>query len=127
MDGEFIEFDGGGDNGTVREALVGMLCLASLGGMVRWLRNKNKHTLFSFLLALMTSAFMGLQAHFFMRYLGVDQDLQFAVAGACGYGAGQLLDAVTPLMIRWGYKRLGVECPTPKRRAEDRRSETQKE
>jgi hypothetical protein len=121
MDGKVVEFDGGGGNGTVREALIGMLCLASLGGVVRWLRSKGRHTLFSFLLALMTSAFVGLQAHFFMRYLGISQDLQFAFVGACGYGAGQLLDAVTPLLIRWGYKQMGVECPVPRRRAEDRR------
>jgi hypothetical protein len=113
-------FDGGGDGGTVRETLFGMLFLASLGGLVRWLRGRGKHTWFSFFLALLTSAFVGLQAHFLMRYFGLDQNLQFAMAGACGYGAGQLLDAVTPLLIRWGCKRLGVECPVPKRRAEDR-------
>jgi hypothetical protein len=96
-----------------------MLFLASLGGIVRWFRGKGKHTWFSFFLALLTSAFVGLQAHFFMRYFGINQDLQFALAGACGYGAGQLLDAVTPLLIRWGYKRLGVEYPAPRRRAED--------
>jgi hypothetical protein len=120
MDGKVLKFEGTGGNEAVRDTLFGMLCLASLGGVVRWLRNKNKHTLFSFLLALATSAFVGLQAHFFMRYLGLNQDLQFAIAGACGYGAGQLLDAATPLMIRWGYKRLGVEYPVPRRRAEDR-------
>jgi hypothetical protein len=76
--------------------------------------------LFSFFLALATSAFVGLQTHFFMRYFGLSQDLQFAIAGACGYGAGQLLDAVTPLMIRWCYKRLNVEYPAPRRRAGDK-------
>jgi hypothetical protein len=120
MDGKVIEFEGTGGNDAVRETLFGMLFLASLGGLVRWLRGRGKHTWFSFFLALATSAFVGLQAHFFMRYLGVNQDLQFAIAGACGYGAGQLLDAVTPLLIRWGCKRLGVECPVPRRRAEDR-------
>jgi hypothetical protein len=88
--------------------------------MVRWIRNKDKHTWFSFFLALFTSAFIGLQVHFLARYLGINQDLQFALAGACGYGAGQLLDSVTPLLIRWGYKRLGVEYPSPRRRAEDK-------
>jgi hypothetical protein len=115
-----LKFDGAGGNDAVRDTLFGMLCLASLGGVVRWLRNKGKHTWFSFLLALLTSAFVGLQAHFFMRYLGFNQDLQFALAGACGYSAGALLDAVTPLLIRWGYKRMGVEYAPPKRRAEDR-------
>jgi hypothetical protein len=119
MDGKIVEFDGGG-NGTVREALFGVLCLASLGGLVRWLRSRNKHTWFSFLLALLTSAFVGLQAHFFMLYLGLDQNLQFAVSGACGYSAGALLDTMTPLIVRWSYKRLGVEYPEPRRRAEDR-------
>jgi hypothetical protein len=107
-------------NDTVRDTLFGMLCLAALGGVVRWLRNKDRHTLFSFLLALITSAFIGLQVHFLMRYLAVDQNLQFALAGACGYSSGALLDAVTPLLIRWGYKRMGVEYAAPKRRAEDR-------
>jgi hypothetical protein len=114
-----IRFEGGGD-GTVRDTLLGMLCLASLGGVVRWLRNKGGHTLFGFFLALTTSAFVGLQAHFFMRYLGLNQDLQFALAGACGYGAGALLDAITPLMIRWAYQRLGVPYPNPQRRADDK-------
>jgi hypothetical protein len=127
VNGEVLKFEGTGGNDTVRDTLFGMLYLASLGGLVRWLRNKNKHTWFSFLLALLTSAFVGLQAHLFLRYLGVDQDLQFALAGACGYSSGALLDALTPLMIRWGYERLGMEYPTPHRRAEDRRSETQKE
>jgi hypothetical protein len=120
MSAKVVRFDGGGGDGTVRETLFGMLLLASFGGLVRWLRGRGKHTLFSFFLALLTSAFIGLQAHFFMRYFGIDQNLQFALSGACGYGAGQLLDAVTPLMIRWAYKRLGVECPMPRRRAEDR-------
>jgi hypothetical protein len=115
-----LRFEGTGGNEAVRDTLFGMLCLASLGGVVRWMRNKSKHTLFSFFLALTTSAFVGLQIHFFMRYLGLNQDLQFALAGACGYSAGALLDAVAPLLIRWGYRRLGVEYPTPHRRAEDK-------
>jgi hypothetical protein len=120
-DGRILRFEGAGGNSAVRETLFGMLFLASLGGIVRWLRSKNKHTVFSFLLALVTSAFIGLQVHFFMKYLGLDQDLQFAISGACGYSAGALLDALTPLLIRWGYKRLGVEYPPPCRRAEDKK------
>jgi hypothetical protein len=120
MYGKVARFDGGGGDGTLRDTLIGMLFLASLGGIVRWFRGKGKHTLFSFFLALLTSAFVGLQAHFLMRYFGIDQNLQFALSGACGYGAGQLLDAVTPLMIRWTYKRLGVEYPTPQRRLGDK-------
>jgi hypothetical protein len=104
----------------LHETFIGVLCLALLGGLVRWMRGKNKHTLVSFFLALLSSAFVGLQAHFFMRYLGLSQDLQFALSGACGYSAGALLDAMTPLMIRWCHKRLGVEYPVPRRRAEDK-------
>ncbi|MDR1875863.1 MAG: phage holin family protein [Synergistaceae bacterium] len=106
----------------MREAIISVLCLASLGGLVRWLRNKNGHTWFSFLMALLTSAFVGLQVHFFMRYMGLDQNLQFALSGACGYSAGALLDVLTPLMIRWCYKRLDLEYPVPRRRTEDRRN-----
>ena len=34
-------------------------------------------------------------------------------------GLWALLDAAVPMMIRYGYKRLGLEFPEPRRRASD--------
>ena len=39
MDERVLRFEGTGGNDAVRETLFGMICLASLGGVVRWLRN----------------------------------------------------------------------------------------
>lgn len=117
MKEEVIRFDGEGS--AIMKILAAVLCLSSLGGFVHWLRYKGGHTIFTLILSLFTSAFVGLQAHFFMRYLGLSQDLQFAMAGVCGYSAGALLDIITPLLIRIVYKRCGIEYPMPRRRAED--------
>ena len=100
--------------------LMGTMLAATLGGIVHWLRHpRGGHTIIAFLIAVTTSAFVGMQAHFLMQYLGAPESLQFAVAGASGYSAGTLLDSVGPLLVRYAYKRLGLECPTPKRRRED--------
>ena len=100
--------------------LMGTMLAATLGGIVHWLRHpRGGHTIIAFLIAVATSAFVGMQAHFLMQYVGAPESLQFAVAGASGYSAGTLLDSVGPLLVRYAYKRLGVDYPTPKRRRED--------
>ena len=97
--------------------LYGTILAACLGGVVHWMRHlKGGYTVFAFLVSVCTAAFVGMQAHFIMRWMGFAEELQFAVAGAAGYGGGALLDAAVPMMIRYGYKKLGLEFPEPKRR-----------
>ena len=100
--------------------LYGTILAACLGGVVHWMRHpKGGYTVFAFLVSVCTAAFVGMQAHFIMRWMGFAEELQFAVAGAAGYGGGALLDAAVPMMIRYGYKKLGLEFPEPKRRTTD--------
>ncbi len=108
-------------DGKQAETLFGALLASCLGGVVHWMRHpKGGYTVFAFLVSVCTAAFVGMQAHFIMRWMGFAEELQFAVAGAAGYGGGALLDAAVPMMIRYGYKRLGMEYPEPRRRASDR-------
>ena len=101
--------------------LYGTILAACLGGVVHWMRHpKGGYTVFAFLVSVCTAAFVGMQAHFVMRWMGFAEELQFAVAGAAGYGGGALLDAAVPMMIRYGYKKLGLEFPEPKQRTTDR-------
>ena len=100
--------------------LYGTILAACLGGVVHWMRHpKGGYTVFAFLVSVCTAAFVGMQAHFIMRWMGFAEELQFAVAGAAGYGGGALLDAAVPMMIRYGYKKLGLEFPEPRRRTTD--------
>ena len=110
-----------GTQGDVNvKLLLGTVSAATLGGIVHWLRDpRGGHSVLAFLISVATAAFVGMQAHFIMRYLGFAEELQFAVAGACGYGGGALLDAAVPMIIKWGYKRIGVEYIDPQRRASD--------
>ena len=97
---------------------------ACLGGVVHWMRHpKDGYTVFAFLVSVCTAAFVGMQAHFLLVALGYGETMQFAVSGIAGYGGGTLLDAGIPMLIRYGYKRLGIESPEPKRRALDREEE----
>lgn len=115
-------FQGRSDMDEVQmKTLYGTILAACLGGVVHWMRHpKGGYTVFAFLVSICTAAFVGMQAHFIMRWMGFAEELQFAVAGAVGYGGGALLDAAVPMMIRYGYKRLGLEFPEPRRRASDR-------
>ena len=107
-----------GDGGL--KLLIGTITAAALGGIVHWMRDpKGGYTIVAFIVAVTTAAFVGMQAHFLMRYLGFAEELQFAVSGACGYGAGALLDAAVPMIVQLGYKRLGLKYPDPKRRSDD--------
>ena len=100
------------------KTLCGVMLGACLGGIVRWMRHpKGGYTLFAFLISVCTAAFVGMQAHFLLVALGYGETMQFAVSGIAGYGGGTLLDAGIPMLIRYGYKRLGIEFPEPKRRA----------
>lgn len=107
-------------DGKQAETLFGALLASCLGGVVHWMRHpKGGYTIFAFLVSVCTAAFVGMQAHFIMHWMGFAEELQFAVAGAAGYGGGALLDAAVPMLIRYGYKRLGLEYPEPRRRASD--------
>ena len=107
-------------DGVQMKTLYGTILAACLGGAVHWMRHpKGGYTVFAFLVSVCTAAFVGMQAYFIMRWMGFAEELQFAVAGAAGYGGGALLDAAVPMMIRYGYKRLGLEFPEPRRRASD--------
>ena len=108
-------------DGKQAETLFGALLASCLGGVVHWMRHpKGGYTIFAFLVSVCTAAFVGMQAHFIMHWMGFAEELQFAVAGAVGYGGGALLDAAVPMMIRYGYKKLGLEYPEPRRRGSDR-------
>ena len=108
-------------DGVQMKTLYGTTLAACLGGVVHWMRRpKGGYTVFAFLVSVCTAAFVGMQAHFIMRWMGFAEELQFAVAGAVGYGGGALLDAAVPMMIRYGYKKLGLEYPEPRRRGSDR-------
>lgn len=94
------------------KVLLGTVTAAALGGIVHWMRDpKGGFSVAACVVSVTTAAFVGMQAHFLMRYLDFAEELQFAVAGACGYGGGALLDAAAPLMIRWGYEKLGLRPP----------------
>ena len=115
---EVVHFEG--EDGSRMKMFIGTVLAAALGGVVHWLRHpKGGHTILAFIIAVATSAFVGMQAHFLMRYLGAAESLQFAVAGAAGYSAGTLLDSVGPLMVRWAYSKLGIQYQAPRRRADD--------
>ena len=110
----------GETGGGLMKVLMGTVLAAAFGGIVHWLRHpKGGHTILAFLIAVTTSAFVGMQTHFLMLHLNASEALQFAVAGACGYSAGTLLDSIGPLLVRYAYKRLGLEYRNPKRRRED--------
>lgn len=99
--------------------LLSSILIAVLGGICKLARNRGRFTFAVFFSAGLTSAFIGMQMHFFCRYFQVTSDLQFALVGFAGYGSGALLDAAAPLMVRWAYKRLGLEYPEPRRRRND--------
>ena len=102
------------------QMLIASIVIAATGGAVQWVRHAKKDfSLFAFLTAILTSAFVGMQTHFLMQYLDFPESLRYSVVGVAGYGSGTLLDAVVPLLVRWAYKRLGLAYPTPRRRAED--------
>ena len=108
-------------DGVQMKTLYGTILAACLGGVVHWMWHpKGGYTVFAFLVSVCTAAFVGMQAPFIMRWMGFAEELQFAVAGAVGYGGGALLDAAVPMMIRYGYKKLGLEYPEPRRRGSDR-------
>lgn len=107
-------------DGEQARTLFGTMLAACLGGMVHWMRHpKGGYTIVAFCISVTTAAFVGMQAHFILRWMGCAEELQFAVSGAAGYGGGALLDAAVPLMIRWGYKRLGLEYPEEKEAPRD--------
>ena len=117
---EVIGIQASGGGWAKMKMLFASVVIAVTGGSVHWMRHSKKEfSWLAFGTAILTAAFVGMQAHFFMRYLELPESLQFSVVGVIGYGSGTLLDAAVPLMIRWAYKKAGVELPTPRRRAED--------
>ena len=117
-----------GMDGKQAETLLGALLASCLGGVVHWMRHpRGGYTIVAFCVSVFTAAFVGMLAHFLLAFLGYGENLQFAVAGIAGYGGGTFLDAGIPMLIRYGYKRLGMEFPEPKRQTtdwEERRDET---
>lgn len=108
-------------DGKQAETLFGALLASCLGGAVHWMRHpKGGYTIVAFCISVTTAAFVGMLAHFLLAFLGYSENLQFAVSGIAGYGGGTFLDAGIPMLIRYGYKRLGMEYPEPRRRASDR-------
>ena len=110
-----------GMDGKQAETLFGALLASCLGGVVHWMRHpRGGYTIVAFCISVTTAAFVGMLAHFLLAFLGYGENLQFAVSGIAGYGGGTFLDAGIPMLIRYGYKRLGMEYPEPRRRASDR-------
>ena len=123
----FAKNRGEGMDDTQMKTLFGTMLAACLGGVVRWMRRpKGGYTLFAFLVSVCTAAFVGMQAHFLLVFLGYGENLQFAVSGIAGYGGGTFLDAGIPMLIRYAHKRLGLEYPEPRRRVSDREGEHEK-
>ena len=113
-----------GMDGKQAATLLGALLASCLGGAVHWMRHpRGGYTIVAFCVSVFTAAFVGMLAHFLLAFLGYGENLQFAVAGIAGYGGGTFLDAGIPMLIRYGYKRLGMEFPEPKRRASGREEE----
>ena len=113
--GEVRHFDGNAGGGEAINLLPLSVLLAMMAGSVKWFRQpRNKYTLLSFFVCLITSAFIGTQAHFVMRYFDAAPELQYAIAGACSYGGTTFLDAWLQLILRFAYRKLGV--PFPERR-----------
>ena len=120
MRGGVVRFEDTGGGLAKMKTLLASVVIAVTGGSVHWMRHSRKEfSWIAFLTSVFTAAFVGMQAHFMMRYLEIPESLQFSIVGVAGYGSGTLLDAAVPLMIRWAYKKLGLEMPPKRRRAED--------
>ena len=75
-----------------KAALLSILCMATFGGLVAWLRLKGEHTLSRLFVLLCTAAFAGLVVYYLTSAVGLNEEYQCALSGIAGYGGGTILD-----------------------------------
>ena len=109
----------GGDETPMR-ALIIIVGMSGFAGLINYCRTKRGFVNLSGLaLSVAASAFVGVEAHFFMKALNVSYDMQFALSGILGYSSGAVLDAAFPILSRYVCKRLGIKEEAPRRRRTD--------
>ena len=76
-------------DGVQMKTLYGTILAACLGGAVHWMRHpKGGYTVFAFLVSVCTAAFVGMQAHFIMRWMGFAEELQLLKLPLAGLETG---------------------------------------
>ena len=116
---ELFEGWRGGDETPMR-ALIIIVGMSGFAGLINYCRTKRGFVNLSGLaLSVAASAFVGVEAHFFMKALNVSYDMQFALSGILGYSSGAVLDAAFPILSRYVCKRLGIKEEAPRRRRTD--------
>ena len=81
------------------QLMIGAVAVASLGGLVNWLRRARKKSWGTLAAAILTAAFAGFMSHFLTGWMGLDMHLQYAISGAAGYSGGVLLDTAAPMLL----------------------------
>ena len=74
------------------DVLLSVICMATLGGLVSWLRQKGPRKWSRLIVILCTAGFAGLLAYYITSALGLNAQYQCAMSGIAGYGGGTLLD-----------------------------------
>lgn len=88
-----------------------VLLIAGIGGGISYLHHHRRGCFraLEFTLAIIISAFAGMEGHFIASWLEFDLELQFAVAGIAGYGGGALLDVLVSCASKLICSKSGVE------------------